>query len=187
MLWLKGIMKSSKSTSRDKSSFRLSIVDISWLVVGGFPQTWDRQSQKHLNRDCQKENCVQLLSKLGTGLKWCALVGTLDKCPTVTITPLLFIHVKRGNLLKMYMNLPCVLHPGFWLYYIIVIIIMKPTVNADQPYRFWHKGDIHCVGVPRSDLGVLKDDALWILLRRSFPCCCSWCVCLHDTFCSNSL
>lgn len=43
VLWvflLYGIMKSSKSISRDKSSFRLSIFDNSWLVVGGFPQTW---------------------------------------------------------------------------------------------------------------------------------------------------
>lgn len=32
-------MSSSKSTSRDGCLFLLSIFDISWLVVGGFPQT----------------------------------------------------------------------------------------------------------------------------------------------------
>lgn len=37
-------MKSSKSTSRDNGSLRLSILDMSWLVVGGFPQTWERQT-----------------------------------------------------------------------------------------------------------------------------------------------
>lgn len=50
MFWLKGIMKSSKSNSRDKSSFRLSIFDINWLVVGGFPQTLDRQTSHKKSR-----------------------------------------------------------------------------------------------------------------------------------------
>lgn len=41
-----------------------------------------------------------------------------------------------------------------------MIIILNSKVNSVEPYRFWHKSDIHSVGVPRSDLGVLQDDAL---------------------------